>query len=160
MYYYWESPIGGIVLELREDNLTGLWFEDHRFLPSVTSFCRDTAPIGPIVEWLEGYFRGEAPETAQINIEMVGSEFQKLVWNELTQIPYGDVTTYGAVAKALEGKLGHPVAAQAVGGAVGHNPISLIVPCHRVVGAGGKLTGYGNGLWRKEYLLALESKNA
>ena len=159
MYFCYHSPIGELYLEMEGEALTGIWFHDGRFSPAPNTFCRDVTPFLPVIHWLDCYFKGECPELPEIAMDMKGSAFQQAVWEQLRQIPYGHVTTYGAIAKVLEEKLGHKVAPQAVGGAVGRNPVSILVPCHRVVGAGGKLTGYGGGLWRKEYLLVLETKN-
>lgn len=160
MYFCYQSPVGALYLNMDGEALAGIWFSDGRFTPKPDDFCVEPSIFLPVIQWLDRYFAGERMELPEIALHMSGSRFQQAVWKELTKIPYGTVTTYGAIAKALEGKLGHPVAARAVGGAVGRNPISLIVPCHRVIGAGRKLTGYGGGLWRKEYLLVLESKNA
>lgn len=109
------------------------------------------------VTWLDAYFAGEKPSSKELSINPKGTVFQKLVWNELLKIPYGKTTTYGQIAAKLARQLGKPrMSAQAVGGAVGHNPISIIVPCHRVLGANGALTGYAGGVGRKKWLLAHE----
>ena len=106
--------------------------------------------------WLDVYFSGQKPDF-QVPLHFQGTAFQKEVWEILLSIPYGGTTTYGAIAKQLAAKRGLPhLSAQAVGSAVGHNKISIIVPCHRVIGADGSLTGYAGGIWRKEKLLALE----
>ena len=162
MYCKIPSPLGELLLAASESGLQGIWFTDGRYAPQPERLegREEDAVFAPVVAWLRGYLAGEAPEPDGIALDLHGSSFQMLVWEELKKIPYGEVMTYGAIAKALEQKLGHRVAAQAVGGAVGRNPISLFIPCHRVVGAGGKLTGYGGGLWRKEYLLSLEQKKA
>jgi methylated-DNA-[protein]-cysteine S-methyltransferase len=106
--------------------------------------------------WLEDYFVGKRPEPARLPLNPKGTEFQKAVWRLLLEIPYGQVTTYGALAAKLAQERGGRMSAQAIGGAVGRNPISIIIPCHRVIGADGRLTGYAGGLWRKEALLRLE----
>jgi methylated-DNA-[protein]-cysteine S-methyltransferase len=114
----------------------------------------------PVLEaartWLENYFAGERPEPQQLPLNPKGTEFQKRVWRLLLEIPYGQVTTYGALAAKLAQERGGKMSAQAIGGAVGRNPISIIIPCHRVIGANGRLTGYAGGLWRKQALLRLE----
>lgn len=157
-YCRMDSPLGELLLEGNREAITGIWFADGRFAPSPDSFGGEGEPFRLAAAWLEDYFSGKRPAPECIPVRLAGSPFQMLVWEELKQIPYGEVTTYGAIAKALEQKLGRRVAAQAVGGAVGRNPVSILIPCHRVVGANGSLTGYGGGLWRKEFLLALEQK--
>ena len=108
-------------------------------------------------EWLERYFAGEKPSPEELPLRPEGTVFRQMVWRELLHIPYGQVTTYGSLAKAVARKMGREtMSAQAVGQAVGHNPISIIIPCHRVVGANGSLTGYAGGLDRKIRLLKLE----
>ena len=107
--------------------------------------------------WLDAYFAGNAPSPAALPLRPEGTEFRRLIWGLLLEIPYGKTVTYGALAKRAAEILGKPrMSAQAVGQAVGRNPISILIPCHRVVGAGGQLTGYAGGLARKEYLLRLE----
>lgn len=157
-YHRMESPLGELLLEGDREALTGIWFADGRFVPHPACADGEGEPFRSAAAWLEAYFAGNAPEPDVIPVKLMGSPFQMLVWEELKRIPYGQVTTYGAIAKGLEEKLGRRVAAQAVGGAVGRNPVSILIPCHRVVGANGSLTGYGGGLWRKEFLLALEQK--
>ena len=108
-------------------------------------------------EWLERYFSGEKPSPEELPLRPEGTDFQQMVWRELLHIPYGQVTTYGSLAKAVAKKMGREtMSAQAVGQAVGHNPISIIIPCHRVMGTDGSLTGYAGGLDRKIRLLELE----
>lgn len=109
------------------------------------------------VEWLERYFNGEQPEIAELVLAPQGSEFRQIVWKNLCEIPYGKVVTYGELAKKVAVQMGRErMSAQAVGGAVGHNPISVIIPCHRVIGADGSLTGYAGGIEKKRMLLELE----
>ena len=107
--------------------------------------------------WLDIYFEGKEPDfTPKLCPE--GTEFRQQVWQELLNIPYGKTTTYGTLSKQIAIQLNkQKMSAQAIGGAVGHNPISIIIPCHRVVGANGTMTGYAGGIWRKEYLLKLET---
>lgn len=157
-YTIYSSPIGEVYITSGADGLRGIWFDGGRYVPEMTG--ERLEPEHPafreIVRWLDAYFAGEAPQAPGVEFALYGTPFQRLVWAQLQRIPYGQVTTYGAIAKALERETGKRVAAQAVGGAVGRNPISILIPCHRVVGSDGGLTGYGGGLWRKEYLLALE----
>lgn len=153
------SPLGGITLASDGERLCGLWFDGQKYFAATLSGEREERDL-PVLRqakrWLDQYFSGEFPDfTPPLRLE--GSPFRQAVWGMLLQIPYGRVAAYGEIAAALEGKLGKwGGAAQAVGGAVGHNPISIIVPCHRVVGSGGSLTGYAGGLDKKRALLALE----
>ena len=153
------SPLGKILLAAEEEQITGLWFWGQKYFPQrlegspLTQGC-------PVLEqaklWLCRYFAGERSEPFQ-QLLLRGTPFQREVWQLLRQIPYGETVTYGELSKVLAGRRGVPrFSAQAVGGAVGRNPISLLVPCHRVVGAGGSLTGYAGGLERKRRLLELE----
>lgn len=108
--------------------------------------------------WLDGYFQGSCPDFMP-PLFLSGTPFQRVVWDILSRIPYGTTVSYGDIAAEVANRLGKKrMSAQAVGGAVGHNPIAIIVPCHRVVGSDGSLTGYAGGLWRKKYLLELEGK--
>ncbi len=136
------SPLGNILLSADEVGLTGLWFDVERETPILMDTKR----------WLDVYFTGREPDFTP-PLHPAGSPFRQAVWQLLLEIPYGQTTTYGALAKRLGGVR---MSAQAVGGAVGHNPISIIVPCHRVVGANGSLTGYAGGLDRKIRLLEIE----
>lgn len=122
------------------------------------------APLPPIllqtIQWLDRYFAGERPSPGELSLAPMGSPFRQAVWKHLCQIPYGETTTYGAIARAMAAEMGRSsMSAQAVGGAVGHNPISIIIPCHRVLGSDSGLTGYAGGLKVKQWLLELESKN-
>lgn len=148
MYYrQYTSPLGNILLQCNDHALTGLWL-DREFPEGVNS----EKPILLRAQvWLDAYFRGENP-ALDLPLEPEGTAFQKEVWQILLTIPYGGFMTYGEIA----GKLGRRMSAQAVGGAVGRNPIALMIPCHRVLGAKGALTGFGYGLERKKRLLDLE----
>lgn len=158
---YYESPIGKIILRSNGTKLTGLDFDTSRFIDKLNSIefkQNDELEIFKITKnWLDRYFKGEKPNSKDIPIELVGTDFSQKVWKELKSIPYGKTITYGDIAKkvAISSKT-KSMSAQAVGHAVGHNPISIIVPCHRVVGANGNLIGYGGGIDKKVALLKLE----
>ena len=161
MWYvnHYESPLGGILLAAAETGLTGLWFEGQKYYARTLEPKheeRDHPVFGETKKWLDIYFSGQEPDFMPA-VHMIGTEFQIMVWEILRQIPYGEVITYGDIARRIAERkgLGH-MSAQAAGGAVGHNKISIIVPCHRVVGADGNLTGYAGGLDRKMKLLELE----
>lgn len=145
------SPLGEILLGAEKDGLVGLWFVGQAYFPNLSHAVPGDSPaLNAAKNWLDLYFSGEIPGFLP-PISLKGTVFQLRVWKALLDIPYGQVVTYGELAK----KLGMP-SAQAVGGAVGRNPISLILPCHRVVGIKGQLTGYAAGLDRKKWLLDWE----
>ena len=149
----YDSPVGKLLLTWEDDGLTGIWFD--RALPT-----QGTSADHPILEktkwWLDAYFCGENPPM-EIPLVLEGTAFQKQVWQLLLKIPYGQTKTYGALARELASLTGkETMSAQAVGQAVGRNPISILIPCHRVVGTRGKLTGYAGGIERKIALLHLE----
>lgn len=156
---HYDSPLGGILLAANETGLTGLWFEGQKF------FARDlpaerveqnTPALSEVKRWLDIYFTGKEPDFMP-PLHPIGSAFRRSVWDILLRIPYGQTTTYGEIARQLAEKQGRPrIAAQAVGGAVGHNKISIIIPCHRVVGTNGSLTGYAGGIDKKVKLLEWE----
>ncbi len=143
-----------------EQELTGLYFAGQKYYPKElkADSIRETLPIFlQTAGWLDTYFSGREPDFTP-NIAMKGTPFQMAVWNILRTIPYGQIMTYGQIAAKLAQQRGvKKMSAQAVGGAVGRNPISIIVPCHRVVGADGSLTGYAGGIDRKRELLRLEN---
>jgi len=117
----------------------------------------DIPIFGTAKNWLDRYFAGDKPDIAELPLAPIGGEFRQSVWNILCEIPYGKVITYGAIAKKMAGKMGRgSMSSQAVGGAIGHNPISIIIPCHRVVGSNGSLTGFAGGIQMKVKLLELE----
>lgn len=145
------SPLGDIILASDGENLTGLWFGGQQHFPKEEMMTSELPIFDRTENWLRRYFAGLRPDPKELPLKPMGSEFQKRVWNLLLEIPYGEVTTYGELAKALNCK-----SAQAVGGAVGRNPISILIPCHRVVGKNGSLTGYAGGIDKKEALLKLE----
>lgn len=160
---HYHSPLGEITLASDGEALTGLWFDGQKYFGSTLG----ADPVGeelPVFvktrEWLELYFGGEKPDFTP-PLSLKGTPFQKRVWEFLLTIPYGETATYGEIAERLsdegeEGEGRSKTSARAVGSAVGRNPISLIVPCHRVIGAGGRLTGYAGGIEKKERLLLLE----
>lgn len=161
MHYinHYHSPLGTILLAADDTGLTGLWFEGQKYFAQgldKETEEKEFSVFQTARRWLDVYFSGQKPDF-QVPLHFQGTTFQKEVWEILLSIPYGETTTYGAIAKQLAAKRGLPhLSAQAVGSAVGHNKISIIVPCHRVIGADGSLTGYAGGIWRKEKLLALE----
>lgn len=155
------SPLGTVTLESDGEALVGLWLPGQRgtlYAASAELRCGEGLPIfREATAWLEAYFAGERPDASQLALAPAGSPFRQAVWRILREIPYGATTTYGEIARRMGALTGKPgMAAQAVGGAVGHNPISLIIPCHRVIGAGGNLTGYAGGLDKKVWLLRHE----
>lgn len=155
----YHSPLGTITLACREDGLTGLWFDGQKHYGSTLtgSVAEEDRPVLSLAaEWLDIYFSGREPRfTPPVSLE--GTPFRHLVWQRLTAIPYGTTLTYRdlTLRMAAGGECGEG-AVRAVAAAIGHNPVSLIVPCHRIVGSGGSLTGYAGGLERKEWLLRLE----
>lgn len=155
----YRSPMGEILLAADESGLTGLWFEGQKYYAD--SLAREheekELPVFQTVKnWLDIYFSGKEPDFMP-PVHLIGSPFRLGVWELLRQIPYGKTVTYGELAKRIASQRGlSSMSAQAVGGAVGHNAISIIVPCHRVVGADGSLTGYASGVDKKERLLTLE----
>ena len=153
---HYTSPLGGITLASDGMALTGLYFDGERDFPDLSAAHKKDLPVfGEAMRWLDLYFAGREPDFMP-PLAPVGTTFQQAVWEILKTIPYGGTTTYGAIAKRLEKSTGKRMSAQAVGGAVGRNPISILIPCHRVIGADGSLTGYAGGLDKKEYLLGLE----
>lgn len=156
---HYQSPLGDILLAADETGLTGLWFEGQKYFALYLDKEHAEKEV-PVFEqakrWLDIYFSGNEPDF-QVPLHFTGTDFQNEVWEILYSIPYGQTTTYGDIAKQLAARRGIArMSAQAVGGAVGHNEISIIVPCHRVVGANGSLTGYAGGIDKKIALLELE----
>ena len=157
--FHYDSPLGGITLSGNEGALTGLWFDGQKYFGASLTKEYEEKPL-PVfrqaVRWLDTYFSGKAPDfTPPLCIQ--GTPFRKTVWELLLTIPFGETMTYGEIAKRIAGQNGlSRMSPQAVGGAVGHNPIALIIPCHRVVGANGSLTGYAGGIEKKLWLLRLE----
>ena len=150
-----DSPVGKLTLAGPKGRLRHLRMVDQTYEPNRTGWEPDDTAFQDAVEQLEEYFRGERTEF-ELELDLVGTAFQKRVWSALLTIPYGETRSYGQVAAQLDA----PGASRAVGLANGHNPIGIIVPCHRVIGANGSLTGYGGGLARKRALLDLEKQKA
>ena len=163
MYYstHYSSPLGPLTLASDGEHLAGLWLEGQKYFGDTVSGDmeeRDGLSVFAAArDWLDRYFAGGRPPIAELPLAPVGGEFRQAVWKILCDIPYGEVTTYGEIARKMAARGNRrSMSAQAVGGAVGHNPISIIIPCHRVVGAGGSLTGYAGGIAAKIRLLKLE----
>lgn len=158
MYYYKkiDSPIGELTIAVGEKEIVGLWMKDQKYYGEPINekmYLSENHPLFEVVEnWLVKYFSGLNPRIDNLPLSPIGSKFRQDVWKILCQIPYGEVITYRDIAK----RLGNSMSAQAVGGAVGHNPISIIIPCHRVVGTNKSLTGYAGGISKKIKLLELE----
>lgn len=156
---HYDSPLGGILLAADEIGLTGLWFDGQKYFARDLSGERieqETPVLTEAGRWLDIYFTGKEPDFTP-PLHPTGSEFRKAVWEILLQTPYGQTITYSEIARQLAEKQGLArMSAQAVGGAVGHNEISIIIPCHRVVGTNGSLTGYAGGISKKKKLLELE----
>ncbi len=157
--FHYDSPLGGITLASDGNSLVGLWFDEQKYFADVlgTEYQKKNLPVfEQTVNWLDIYFSGGIPNfTPAINMRT--TDFRKAVWNIMLSIPYGHTMTYGEIAGIIAKQKGvEKMSAQAVGGAVGHNSISLIIPCHRVVGTNGSLTGYAGGLDKKIKLLTME----
>jgi methylated-DNA-[protein]-cysteine S-methyltransferase len=175
MYYTttYASPVGQILLASDGDSIIGAWIEGQKYhggtpkdaavqigdtLRKDDAVQKDDLPVLLTAkDWLDRYFGGDKPGISELPLAPIGSDFRQEVWAILREIPYGETTTYGDIAKTVAAKTGKSrLSAQAVGNAVGHNPISIIVPCHRVVGANGSLTGYAGGIDKKIKLLEHE----
>ena len=162
---HYNSPLGGITLASDEEGLTGLWFDGQKYFGSgilkddpmpEKAETKKPPVLEQTVKWLTLYFSGQEPDFTP-PLHLIGSEFRLAVWKILLEIPYGQTTTYKELAGRIAEQRGiKSMSAQAVGGAVGHNPISIIVPCHRVLGTDGSLTGYAGGIDKKISLLTLE----
>ena len=157
--HHYNSPLGGITLAADGDALIGLWFDEQKYFADTLNEASEEKPL-PVFEeadrWLDIYFSGKAPDFTP-KLAMRTTAFRKMVWEIMLTIPFGQTMTYGQIAKAVARRMNLPqMSAQAVGGAVGHNSISLIIPCHRVVGTNGSLTGYAGGIDKKIRLLRME----
>jgi methylated-DNA-[protein]-cysteine S-methyltransferase len=155
------TPIGEVMLAADEVSLVGLWIDGQKYhgetLPYPPVKVDGLAVFDKVRDWLDSYFAGGRPSAADLPLAPIGGAFRQGVWDILRHIPYEKTVTYGDIAKEMAVRMGRDrMSNQAVGGAVGHNPISIIIPCHRVVGSNGSLTGYAGGIWRKVKLLKLE----
>ncbi|QDU25757.1 Methylated-DNA--protein-cysteine methyltransferase [Anatilimnocola aggregata] len=151
-FSYIDSPLGQLFAQGSEQFVTGLYLPDHKGWQGADIDCQQSdAPFAALREQLAEYFAGERQQF-DVALQLLGTPFQQRVWQELVRIPFGETITYGELAR----RVGQPTAARAVGHANGRNPISILVPCHRVIGTSGKLTGYAGGVERKEWLLAWE----
>ena len=155
------SPLGTFTLAGTGENITGLWVEGQKYFAATVKGRveekSDLPVFGKAKKWLDAYFAGEKPVISQLPLAPIGSDFRKVVWDILCEIPYGQCTTYGEIAKKAAARMHKKnMSSQAVGGAVGHNTISIIIPCHRVVGSNGSLTGFAGGISKKIKLLELE----
>ena len=158
---HYQSPIGKILLASKDNELIGLWIEGQKYyfgkLKEKTQEKDDEEILVLTKKWLDRYFKGEKPKISELKLAPIGSDFAKNVWKILCDIPYGEVTTYGKIAKQVAQIMNkEKMSAQAVGASVGHNPIAIIIPCHRVIGTNGSLTGYAGGIDKKIKLLELE----
>lgn len=161
---HYDSPEGDILLAARNGKLIGLWLPGQKYFLSELKEAMEEKNDQEIFlkakSWLDRYFAGEKPQISELELAPEGCEFRQAVWKLLCEIPYGEVTTYGEIAGKIAKQFGKQrMSAQAVGGAVGHNPISIIIPCHRVVGSNGSLTGYAGGIDKKIRLLTHEGVN-
>ena len=157
----YRSPLGSLLLASDAGNIVGLWMEGQKYFGGgiKTGFTEknDVPVLTAAKRWLDAYFDGKKPAVADLPLAPAGGEFRKAVWEILCAIPYGQVTTYGDIARKMAAGMNRKsMSSQAVGGAVGHNPVSIIIPCHRVVGANGSLTGYAGGIDKKTALLEHE----
>ena len=161
---YYDSPVGKLFIASDGENIIGLCIEGQKYyldkIEKEGVLKHDLAVFDKVKKWLNSYFKQGKPEISELSLAPEGNTFRKCVWELLCEIPYGETTTYGELAKKVAKKLNKPfMSAQAVGNAVGHNPISIIIPCHRVVGKNGNLTGYAGGMDKKIKLLEIENVN-
>lgn len=159
----YKSPIGNIMLVSDEKNLIGAWIEGQKdFGGKLNEELKENDNLEILKmakNWLERYFNSEMPQISELSLKPIGNEFRQKVWEVLCQIPYGETTTYGEIAKKIAQKMNKTnMSAQAVGNAIGNNPISIIIPCHRVIGKNGDLTGYAGGIDKKIKLLDFEKR--
>ena len=155
--HYYDSPLGKILLSAKDEKLTGLWFKDQKYFASTLDKEyeeKDLEIFDQTIRWLDEYFAGKRPDFLP-DISLKTTKFRKKVCEALAKIPYGRTVTYKQIGNMITEE-GKKISYRAIGSAVGHNPISIIIPCHRVVGSDGSLTGYAGGLDRKEKLLKLE----
>lgn len=154
------SPLGALTLAEESGCIIGLWIQGQKYFPELSHAQREPSPVLMQAEqWLKRYFDGQRPQIRELPLEFRGSPFRRQVWQLLCRIPYGETASYAALAGEIAKSRGIPkMSAQAIGNAVGHNPISIIIPCHRVLGTGGQLTGYAGGLDKKQWLLDWEKR--
>lgn len=153
-----DSPVGPVTVASDDEAIIGLWLEGQKYFEATLEAAEERPDLPVLAEaraWLERYFAGDDPG-ALPPVSPRGTAFQQRVWAQLAEIPYGQLTTYGQIARRLKEQTGARTSARAVGSAVGRNPISIILPCHRVVGSTGSLTGYAGGLQKKIALLGIE----
>lgn len=158
---HYESPVGRLVLAEKDSALIGLWIQGQKYffssLRGQTQECDASPVLVQVKRWLDRYFMGKMPSAGELPLAPAGSEFRREVWSLLCEIPYGETVSYGELSQKIAAGRGlKQMSAQAVGGAVSHNPISIIIPCHRVIGSSGSLTGYAGGLQKKIQLLTHE----
>lgn len=161
---YYDSPVGKLFIASDGENIIGLCIEGEKYyldkIEKEGILKNDLSIFNKTKKWLDRYFKQEKPEISELSLMPEGNAFRQCVWEFLCEIPYGETITYGDLAKKVAEKLKKPsMSAQAVGNAVGHNPISIIIPCHRVVGKNGSLTGYAGGIDKKIKLLEIENVN-
>ena len=161
--HHYLSPLGGITMASDGEYLTGLWFDGQKYFADTLSVQREEKDLDVFRRtdnWLDIYFSGKEPNFTP-PLRMRGTEIRQADWQILLTLPFAETMTYGQIAKILADRRGtDSISAQAVGGAVGHNPISLIIPCHRVIGTNGALTGYAGGLEKKARLLDMETQSS
>ena len=160
-YTYYDSPIGRLLLAGTEIGLSGIWFEGQKYyaasLPGDRVERDDLSILKETKDWLDRYFARERPDPKMLSFDLSGTPFRREVWDLLLDIPYGKTTSYGAIADTItRRRADQKTSARAVGGAVGHNPVSIIIPCHRVMGHDGSLTGFAGGVDKKLWLLRHE----
>jgi methylated-DNA-[protein]-cysteine S-methyltransferase len=158
---HYTSPLGDILLASRNEKLIGVWFEGQKhYLDNISENIIENEDkiLSKTKNWLDKYFNGKKPPINELDLAPEGTNFRCEVWKILCEIPYGKTTSYADIALKIAKNRGiEKMSSQAVGGAVGHNPISIIIPCHRVIGSNGKLTGYAAGLDKKIFLLKHEN---
>ena len=159
---YYDSPVGKLFIASDGENIIGLCIEGQKYyldkIEKESILKNDLEIFDKTRKWLDSYFKQEKPEISGLSLAPEGNTFRQYIWKLLCEIPYGETTTYGVLAQKVAKKLNKPaMSAQAVGNAVGHNPISIIIPCHRVVGKNGSLTGYAGGIEKKIKLLEIEN---
>lgn len=165
MFYakYYLSPLGKILVVCESNSLVGLWFENQKYYMANINeelVFENCQVCNRVCEWLDRYFNGEINSTCDIKLCPKGTSFQKNVWKQLLKVNYGETKTYGEIADLIAQQYNtERISPRAIGYAIGKNPISIIIPCHRIVGKNGNLTGYAGGLETKKWLLSFEAKN-